>query len=407
MKIIHTADWHLGQRLYDRERTEEHRAFLNWLIGIIREREIEALIHAGDVFDSPNPPNHALAMYYDFLRELVQTTCTQAVIIGGNHDSPATLNAPRELLRYFRIHIIGGAPQERADEVIELYDGAGEVAALVAAVPFLRERDIRKAVAGQTFDERERQIKEGIGRHYDQARDTALGIRRDDIPLLATGHLFAAGGSTSDSEKDIHVGNLGQISAKRFPSDFDYIALGHLHRPQIVGGNESIRYAGSPIALSFSERNDRKHTLMIELEGNAAPPRIETLETPQFRRLARLQGDYTALKDGIDAFDNNGCPFPAWAEVVVELNEFDPDADARVRALTELRSDIEIVRVNAQYRRNDNEPNGAAPPIDLSELSIEEVFLRKCEADNVGADRAEYVASLRELIELMNDEAAR
>src|SRR5688572_2974528 len=166
MKVLHTSDWHLGKRLLHHERTEEHQHFLDWLLEIIRNEKVDALIVAGDIFDTGAPSNTALKQYYDFLRSLYLTGCKHVTITGGNHDSIATLNAPKELLKYFNIHVIGGVPENLEDEIIPLRDEIGEIKLVVCAVPFLRDKDIRLSIAGETAEEREQRIKTGICQHY-------------------------------------------------------------------------------------------------------------------------------------------------------------------------------------------------------------------------------------------------
>jgi exonuclease SbcD len=264
MRILHTADWHLGARLVERDRLPEHAAFLDWLIDTLRAEKIDALLVSGDVFDAANPPQDAVALYFDFLKRLADLKTVQAVITGGNHDSASHLNAPRELLKRFDVHVFGHAGENNA------VDLGG---AVVAAVPFLRERDLRQAAAGETITAVHEQVRTAIRAHYAEqlaaCRDLAQGR-----PVIAMGHLTVLGATTSDSERDIHIGNLGAVGADLFEG-FDYTALGHLHRPQKVASIETIRYSGSPIPLSFSEATDAKSVVLIETqsEGNTAEMR--------------------------------------------------------------------------------------------------------------------------------------
>src|SRR6478735_2806017 len=200
MKVLHTSDWHLGKRLLHHERTEEHQHFLDWLLQVIRLEKVDVLLVAGDVFDTGAPSNAALKQYYDFLRALHQTGCQHVIITGGNHDSIATLNAPKELLKFFNIHVIGGVPENVLDEIIPVKNAAGKVELVVCAVPFLRDKDIRLSIAGETAEEREQRIKDGICNHYKELVPLIENYKLAGIPVIATGHLFAAASSTSDSE---------------------------------------------------------------------------------------------------------------------------------------------------------------------------------------------------------------
>ncbi len=321
MRILHTADWHLGKKLDQHYRTEEHQRFLDWLLQTINERKIDALLIAGDIFDTGSPANETLRMYYNFLVDLKQTCCRQAVIIGGNHDSISTLNAPRELLKALQVHVIGGVPENAEEQIIPLTNTDGEVEAVVAAVPFLRDREVRLSVAGESAVEREQRIREGIIYHYNNLLPLLENYRLKNIPLIATGHLFAQGAAASESEKEIHVGSLGQIPATAFPVEYNYVALGHLHRPQVVGGLPHIRYSGSPIPLSFSEATDEKQVLILEARPGQAIT-IEPVQIPVFRQLIRISGQPEKVQQqlvqlNIELARNE---LPAWVEVQVHTN---------------------------------------------------------------------------------------
>jgi len=260
--ILHTADWHLGARLIEHDRAEEHARFLAWLLEQITELQPNLLILAGDVFDSGNPPQQALTQYYEFLAG-VSRTKTEVQVVGGNHDSAQTLNAPREVLRALKIRVVGSAPEDHREALLDLGD------VVVCAVPYLRERDVRRASAGQTSDEVAAQMREGIAQHYRQIFDHACELAQGR-PVVATGHLTAVGVHSSESERSIQIGNLGAVTAECF-SGFAYIALGHLHRPQSVGGNDHIRYSGSPIALGFDETDVPKQVLLVTTTKSDAP----------------------------------------------------------------------------------------------------------------------------------------
>ena len=351
MRILHTADWHLGARLVERDRLPEHAAFLDWLIDTLRTEQIDALLVSGDIFDAANPPQDAVALYFDFLKRLADLKTVQAIITGGNHDSASHLNAPRELLRRFEVHVFGHA----GDNVVDLGG------AVVAAVPFLRERDLREAAAGETVTAVHEQIRAAIRTHYAAqlaaCRDLAQGR-----PVIAMGHLTVIGATTSDSERDIHIGNLGAVGADVFEG-FDYTALGHLHRPQKVAGLDAIRYSGSPIALSFSEAADAKSMVMLETESASGtaeegrtqrsyPPsqsrrspnlcdvKIQTLAVPLTRQLVRATVNRATL-----AADLQAIPTDAWAEVTVKLDAPEPGLERQVRDAAQDR--FEVLKVLA------------------------------------------------------------
>lgn len=377
MRILHTADWHLGARLIERDRLPEHAAFLDWLIETLRSEKIDALLLSGDVFDAANPPQDAVALYFDFLKRLADLKTVKAVITGGNHDSASHLNAPRELLRRFEVHVFGHA----GDNIVDLGG------AVVAAVPFLRERDLREAAAGETMAAVHEQVRAAIRAHY-AAQLAACREIAKDRPVIAMGHLTVLGATTSDSERDIHIGNLGAVGADVFDG-FDYTALGHLHRPQRVGGQDVVRYSGSPIPLSFSEASDAKSIVIIDTEtgGNTAKigetqssdskkqslrlsnlcgVKIQTLTIPTTRALVRVKANRATL-----AADLANVPAGAWAEVTVKLDAPEPDLDRQVSEAAASR--YEVLKVLADLPASETTSWQPAGPA-LSELQPREVF---------------------------------
>jgi exonuclease SbcD len=401
IRVLHTADWHLGQRLANHERLEEHRAFLTWLCQTICDQKIDLLLIAGDVFDTGFPSNAALKLYYDFLREVKDTCCRDLVIIGGNHDSVSTLNAPAELLRQYKVHVVGGAPANCQDQVIVLTDDEDQPKAVVCAVPFLRDKDVRLSVPGETSEEREARLKQGICDHYNQLAPLVQHFKQQGIPVLATGHLFAAGGSGSDSEKEIHVGNLGQICGDQFPQEFDYVALGHLHRPQIVNKMPHIRYSGSPIPLSFSEITDKKQVVVLEFEG-AELSSIKELPIPCWRQLVRFKGTIDEVFPKILAFDNGDTALPAWAEVQLQYEHNLHDHTARLHEAFALQDQVQLL-MHRPLRTIDSQSldQQEAPEQDLTDLKPKDVFLKRCEEAMEQDTYQDLVSAFDELLELM------
>ncbi|WP_369958246.1 exonuclease SbcCD subunit D C-terminal domain-containing protein [Psychrobacter sp. CLB018] len=273
LTILHTSDWHLGRRLYGRMRYEEFEAFLSWLQETISAQKVDVLIVAGDIFDTMTPSNRAQALYYEFLGKVSKLCCEHIVIVAGNHDSPTFLDAPSQVLKFLNVHVIGTACDDLNDEVLVLDAIDGTPHCIIAAVPYLRDRDVRGSHAGESADSKDTNVIKGIRAHYDEVASIAKArqehlsdAHQRHIPIIATGHLFAAGSKTTEDDgvRDLYVGSLGQISADMFDECFDYVALGHLHVPQRVGGCEHIRYSGSPIAMGFGEAKQQKQVLLVE-----------------------------------------------------------------------------------------------------------------------------------------------
>jgi exonuclease SbcD len=393
VRILHTADWHLGLRLYKREISEEHRAFFSWLKELIEDRSINVLMISGDVFEHSNPSNEARALYYTFLKELIHLKC-KVIITGGNHDSPGILNAPREILEMLDVHVIGSARTNVREEIIDL----GE--AVIAAVPFLREPDIHALTRDTTYDDKRLQIRDGIRRHYEKV---ALACGHFTVPLIAMGHLYAAGSSSSDSEKMIQLGNQSPVASDDFPDCFAYVALGHIHKPQRVNALDHIRYSGSPVPLSFSERDDRKIVIELEVNGNKI---VQTdHEVPVFRKLVRFKGSLEEVKQKALAFRGNGVA-RAFGELQIELEGEDRSVVADVtRFVADWNSEnIDIVNFGITVRNKGPRMGEMVDVKDLREVKPLDVIDRLLESGTESdEDKALIRNAFLELLD-MDDE---
>jgi DNA repair protein SbcD/Mre11 len=336
--VIHTADWHLGKLLNDQSRDEEHERFLSWLLALSDEAAVDAIIVAGDIFDSANPPQSALSRYYNFVSELNKRSGCALVIIGGNHDSASLLEAPKQLLQAFNVHVAGALHEEPASRIL-LLPSAENPRIAVALLPFLRDRDLRTAKAGQSMDEVLIEVAEGIKRRYEEAAAAGAGFA---CPMIATGHLTVSGMKPSDSERQIRIGGLASVESAIFPSSFSYVALGHLHRPQEARGNSSIRYAGSPIALSFSEAADTKEVRLIDFGSDGITQ--HPIPVPVFRRLEQLRPSRQNLLGEVAGFDPRSGELRTWVEVIVEDAAPGDDIVELVRSAAE-SGDFEVLKV--------------------------------------------------------------
>lgn len=402
MKIMHTSDWHLGQKFASRERDEEHRMALDWLALTIIEQEIEVLILAGDVFDIGNPPNFARTLYYNFFKEIRRSNCRHIVITAGNHDSPHMLEAPKELLQLLDIHVVGLAKENPADEVLVLKDENGEPEIVVAAVPFLRDQDLRRAVSGETGNDRIERIKQGILAHYHAVAQAAAPFKKLKIPIIATGHLFATGAQTSDKQENIYLGNLENIRADQFPALFDYVALGHIHRAQAVGGLKHVRYSGSLIPLSFSETKDDKSVTVIEFQKNKIQA-VRELPVPVFRRLKTIEGRLPEVQERMEALHQKYKDhLTTWVEVIVESDALIPNLHGLLRDFArEMNLDLLKTKLKTHFHSLDT----MLEVVELSELEPVEVFRKKCEsAGRPPEDIDTLIETFRELEEWVKEE---
>jgi len=376
MKVLHTADWHLGHRLHEHSQVEEQTLFLNWLENYIVGQKVDVLLISGDVFDNGVPSNQSLEMYYNFLVRLNNTTCKSIIITGGNHDSPGTLNAPKHILNALSIKVVGKATEDIKEEVFEIEIKGEKV--IIGAVPYLRDGDIRRAVAGESFEELTDKYKAALINHYEALSEQCQWINISKAPVIAMGHLFATGGSVSESEQNIYVGTLGHISAADFPAYFDYIALGHLHRPQIIGGNDKVRYSGSPHILSFSEIKYDKKVIILTIEDNKIS-NIKEDEVPRFRNFFKLEG---TIEECINQFPNvisNLYELIPWVEIVLNENN-NINTDNLKKAAEHYSFDILKTTLKNQRRHKgieelleETKSIKELLPIDVFELKCEEI----------------------------------
>jgi exonuclease SbcD len=376
MRLLHTSDLHIGQSFYGRSRQHEHGGFLDWLVQLAREREVDAVVVAGDVFDTSTPPSHAREQYNGFCADMAATGA-QLVVVGGNHDSPVMLGETRRLLAQMSTRVIpevGGKPEDLVF-VVPRRDGTPGM--VLCGVPYLRPRDVMRSEPGQSIDEKHEGLHEGVRALYAQihARAEAMRaeLRRPDLPIVATGHLATVGANTSDSVRGLSIGNLNAFPTAHLPAA-DYIALGHIHRPQKVGSHEHIRYCGAPLTLSFDEHGQAKQVLLIEFDGNA--PKVESIPVPVFQPLARISGALSELPDRFRALAvAHGHVQPIWCEVTVDKGAYISDLMQQIAAMVESLP-IEVLRVrreSAGPARESIEPQLET----LDELTPAEVFEKR------------------------------
>ena len=397
MKILHTSDWHIGRALYGRKRYREFELFLDWLLGCIEREGVEALLVAGDIFDNGTPSNRAQELYYRFLCRCAAAGCRHVVITAGNHDSPSLLNAPREVLRFLNVHVVGSMT-EAADELVVLRDNQDKPALIVCAVPYLRDRDIRRAEAGETFEDKGAKLVEGIREHYRQVGEAAVARRAElggNLPIVGMGHLFTSGGRTveGDGVRELYVGNLGQVRAEIFPECFDYLALGHLHMAQRVAGSEVRRYSGAPLPMSFGEAGQRKIVLALKVTESGVL--VDELAVPCFQPLATLRGNWTRISERLAELKEDSAS--AWLEVMYDGEEIIADLQERLRELIEGTA-LEILRTK-NLRLAERVLSGMSAEETLDDLSVEDVFARCLAAHAVPAEqRDELVAVFQEAV---------
>lgn len=345
IRILHTADWHLGQTFFGHDRSEEHELFLNWLAEEMKQKEIDALIIAGDVFDVSNPSAASQSIYYRFIcRVTAENPQLQIVIVAGNHDSAARLEAPLPLLQAMRTEVRGVVRKLEGGEIdydhltVELKNRNGEVELLCMAVPFLRQGDYPAVqTEGNPYTE-------GVRELYTQLLKRLWKRRKENQAIVAIGHLQATGSEIAEkdySERTV-IGGLECVSPDTFSEQIAYTALGHIHKSQRVSGREYIRYAGSPIPMSFAEKHYHHGVVMVTFDEGSVVE-MQRLECPKLVPLVSVP-------------DRE----PALPEVVLEALKALPEVDGvapylEVKVLLEepepmLRQEVEEALKDKNYR---------------------------------------------------------
>ncbi len=260
MRVLHTADWHLGKTLEGRSRLEEQAQFLDELVEIVEREQVDMILMAGDVFDTVNPPALAEQLFYESISRLSNNGKRPIAIIAGNHDSPDRLLAATPLAVKQGIIIIGFPTVD----VKEIYIPSADQTVKLAALPYPSESRLSEVLSEindelslrNKYDERIQGMFEFMSKQF-----------TPNTVNLAMSHLYVAGGSSSDSERPIEVGGAYTVAATSLPKHAQYVALGHLHRPQMIKRAETMaRYSGSPLAYSFSEAGYTKSVTILDVE---------------------------------------------------------------------------------------------------------------------------------------------
>ncbi|MCR6642405.1 MAG: exonuclease SbcCD subunit D C-terminal domain-containing protein [Sporocytophaga sp.] len=310
MKFLHTADWHIGQLFHEFDRAFEHQQFLNWLVQIIKDQEIDVLLISGDVFDLSNPSASSIKMFYTFLNNAVKANPEiQIIITAGNHDSATRLESPKPLLESSNIHIVGVIERDEnglidyAKVIIQIKDQSGSIKAWCIAAPFLRIGDY------PVIPDCNNPYAEGVAAFYKEAYEHIAAQKQAGQAIIAMGHLHAQQAEIGEIDKmeRLIMGGIECISAASFPEEIAYVALGHIHKAQRIGGKEHIRYSGSPLPMSFSERNYKHQVITFEIE-NERVKNIQGIEIPMAVSVLSKPAKHAPIE-----------------EVIMELNKL-PDA---------------------------------------------------------------------------------
>ncbi|MDO4551687.1 MAG: exonuclease SbcCD subunit D C-terminal domain-containing protein [Planctomycetia bacterium] len=437
MKILHTSDWHLDHTLYNQRRGEEFSAFFNWLTEVICQQEVDVLIVSGDIFNNRSPSVSSQRKYFDFLSRIRRdrisgkSRCEHVIIVSGNHDSSAFLMASQEVLRTLNVRVVAAGDKaiskkiigssendclqkkkisEKPETLFFLMNCEQTEAVIVAAVPFLLPRDVMLSQNAQGEEEKSLTLNRGIQKYYEIMWEDAEILRQEHkdfpqekIPVITTGHLFTQGGKTGlesqtgiiNGFRDLYVGNMEHFPCQYFPEGYDYVALGHLHVPQTVGGNEHIRYSGSPLAISFGEAEQQKQVVLVDFDVKKKDSRFTFLPVPCFQLLAQVVGDMEKLESEINRLKN--LEKVIWLEVIYVGTERVFDLQQKISGWVQ-NSLLEVLSIRnrmAEQNRTDIFEETEM----LEHLDEESVFRRRLMMETFSEDeQAELWKMFREIL---------
>ncbi|SDV50084.1 exonuclease SbcCD subunit D [Chitinasiproducens palmae] len=444
MRLLHTADWHLGQTLHGFDRSVEHQAFLDWLLDVLTNEDIDVLLLAGDIFDTANPPSAAQHQFYRFVAAAQARQPGLAIVaIAGNHDSAGRLEAPLPLLELCRVNVVGQTrrlPDGAVDLerlLVPLHDRSGALRAWCLAVPFLRPGDVPRVTdapaaapaAADVSAAEDRATHEpaaghardpyldGVVRLYRDTLTLACARRAPDQAIIALGHCHLSRGQISEaSERPLVIGGAEALDAALFDDRLAYVALGHLHRPQVLGTHPVIRYSGSPLPMSFSEREYPHQVVVVELDGAAlaasdpvrsirVPRRVDLLRIPpQPRPLDEVLAALAAWSGGDPALPDTEWPY---LSVAVLLDGPEPTLRQQVEHVLAGKA-VRLARIDVQprVRAGDNAPTDALSLDALAQLDPRAVYTAAYRNRFAAEPPPETLAALTQLMNASDDASA-
>ena len=383
LRLFHTADWHLGHSLHGVSRQLEHQRFLDWLLQELQHKQVDALIVAGDIFDSANPSAAAQTQLYEFLvKARAAQPALNIVLIGGNHDSASRLDAPSSILNALGVTVVGGLIRD-ADGIawdrliVPLTNETGEIKAWCGAMPFLRNADL------PPDEQDDEPLIAGVKSLYGQLFSALQAKAVQGEPLILTGHCYMVNGCVSElSERKILGGNQHALPVELFPEDIAYVALGHLHLAQQVGANEHIRYSGSPIPLSFDESHYQHQVLQVDIKAGQPvataaikiPRSVALLRIPNGKDFAELSAALAQLEQ-IDFDDTLPIEQRPFVELRIRLDKPEPGLRQQVEAvIAELP--VRLLKISTAYGGSDKSLADVTIEERLEELAPLDVFQR-------------------------------
>ena len=394
MKILHTADWHIGKQLLKEDLVEDHRLFFKFLLKTIEDKQVDVVLVSGDIFDLANPSNQSKKLYLDVLGQMKKVRPNIKVIItAGNHDSISYLESSKQILSLLDIEVVG----DLYDVVILPIEGQDGEKVAIVPIPFLHDRVLRQGTEMASDEERIEAVREGLFKVFESWSKKAKE-EYVDYKIIGMGHLFAQGASISESERHIQIGNLAGVTAARFDGLFDYLALGHIHKPQKL--TDRVRYAGSPIALSFSERKDQKTLVLLHVTKEGIEKEI--IEIPKIRDLIKFSGTLDDVISKLLSFKNTAL-LTAFAELDVREENVDPSIVLNLKTIetTFESSEVKIVKSRISFTQQEVGLNKIATGgVLIEDLQPFDVFIKKLDGMKFNPeDRKQTIEAFHALLD--------
>ncbi len=379
MKILHTADWHIGQLFHEYDRSYEHQQFLNWLVQTLQNQQIDVLLISGDVFDISNPAAASIKMFYTFLNQATKANpALQIIITAGNHDSASRLEAPKPLLESSNVHIIGLVEKDTDGNIdyekllIPIHDKNDSIKVWCLAIPFLRMGDY------PTIADCDNPYTEGVTALYKEAFEYTVQKKQNGQSIIAMGHLHTHHAEITDLDKSerLIMGGVECIPATAFHPDIKYVALGHIHKAQRIGGKEHIRYSGSPLPMSFSELNYKHQVIVFDIDQEIS--NLEMVEIPLFVPLQRIPLNHQPLHEVIALLEQLPEPDSAtetspYLEVRVLLEGPEPALRHKIETALAGKK-VRLAKIDVKYPATTEEAQEFITPEKLNELQPVDVF---------------------------------
>lgn len=419
MRLIHTSDWHLGQRFYHHSREFEHAQFLDWLHQQLATQQPDALLIAGDIFDTVNPPISAQRQLYEFLARCYRDfPALQIIMIAGNHDSGSRIELPAPLLSAMNVQVIGRVQwqDEQPDfeqliVPIQRVDDAGNLHVLgwCVALPYLRAAEV--TANGLSPD-----VNMAIVTLHERLLAQVAAQKTPEQAVVLMSHAHLSGGEMSDSVRNVVIGTLEAQSVSLYPDWVDYVALGHLHKPQKIGGQERVRYCGSPIPLSFSERNYPHQVLLVDIAADLAvrqPLQVTPLLIPRAVPMLQFKDTLPNLIQQLQAYawpaENLLFHQQAWLEICVQLQGEPPPVNLRQmldKYLPEHK--VRLLRLRCEQHPDfkiEADASGTNP-VNLQELPEPKQLFEQLWQQQYGQPSAQVMADFELLLQELQEQQA-